>query len=108
MKKEENKDSSSKMMMMTRLQILVQNLTVGLLPAKKLNVILKINIEKIQDLKAKKKQQQDWDKYTKSQKSSITNIDEKIAKNIADEVLRNYPNMSKIHSNVSIRKLLEA
>jgi len=47
MKKEENKDSSSKMMMMTRLQILVQNLTVGLLPAKKLNVILKINIEKI-------------------------------------------------------------
>lgn len=46
MKKEENKDSS-KMMMMTRLQILVQDLTVGLLPAKKLNVILKINIEKI-------------------------------------------------------------
>lgn len=35
-------------------------------------------------------------------------MDEKIAKNIADEVLRNYPHLRGVHSNTSIRKLLEA
>jgi hypothetical protein len=38
----------------------------------------------------------------------LANVEEKIAKNLADEVLRNYPNMKGVHSNVSIRKLLEA
>jgi hypothetical protein len=33
-------------------------------------------------------------------------VDEQIAKHIADEILRNYPNL-KHHSNQSIRKLLE-
>jgi hypothetical protein len=35
-------------------------------------------------LKKKKEDQQEWDKYTTSQKSSIANIDDKIAKNLAD------------------------
>jgi hypothetical protein len=63
-------------------------------------------LEKIEELRNKKNQQQEWDKYTISQKSSVANIDEKIAKNLADEVLRNYPNMKGVHSNVSIRRLL--
>lgn len=53
-------------------------------------------------------QQAEWDKHTTSQKSAMSNIDDRIAKNLADEVLRNYPNMKGVHSNVSIRKLLEA
>jgi hypothetical protein len=55
----------------------------------------------------RKKQQQEWDNVSQSQKSNASNIDDRIAKNIADEVLRNYPNMRGVHSNVSIRKLLE-
>lgn len=66
------------------------------------------NAEKIEELRKKKEQQQEWDKFTASQKSSLANVDEKIAKNLADEVLRNYPNLKGVHSNVSIRKLLEA
>jgi hypothetical protein len=40
-----------------------------------------------------------------SKKSTIASVDEQIAKHIADEILRNYPNL-KHHSNQSIRKLL--
>ena len=58
-------------------------------------------------MRAKKKEQQDWDKFTTSQKSAV-DIEERIAKNLADEVLRNYPGLKGVHSNVSIRKLLEA
>lgn len=36
----------------------------------------------------------------------MASLDDQIAKNIADEILRNYPNL-KHHSNQSIRKLLE-
>jgi hypothetical protein len=36
----------------------------------------------------------------------MASVDEQIAKNIADEVLRNYPAL-KHHSNQSIRQLLE-
>ena len=43
-----------------------------------------------------------------SEKSSCANIEDRIAKNLADEVLRNYPGMKGVHSNTSIRKLLEA
>lgn len=32
-------------------------------------------IEKIEELKAKKNEQQEWDKFTTSQKSSVANID---------------------------------
>jgi hypothetical protein len=59
-------------------------------------------------LRNKRAQQQEWDKFTTTQKSSVANVDERIAKNIADEVLRNYPNLKGVHSNVSIRRLLEA
>ena len=54
------------------------------------------------------KEPKEWDKNTVSDKSSAANIEDKIAKNLADEVLRNYPNMKGVHSNTSIRKLLEA
>ena len=36
----------------------------------------------------------------------MANLDDQIAKNVADEVLRNYPAL-KHHSNQSIRKLIE-
>jgi hypothetical protein len=35
----------------------------------------------------------------------MASVDEQIAKNIADEILRNYPNL-KHHSNQSIRRLV--
>ena len=54
------------------------------------------------------KQPKDWDKHTTSQKNSFANIEDRIAKNLADEVLRNYPHMKGVHSNTSIRRLLEA
>ena len=34
-------------------------------------------------------------------------MEEKIAKNVADEVLRSYGNFKGVHSNASIRRLLE-
>lgn len=43
---------------------------------------------------------------TKTEKKSMASVDEQIAKNIADEVLRNYPGL-KHHSNQSIRKIIE-
>lgn len=48
----------------------------------------------------------EWDKLTASDKKSKASVDEQIAKNIADEVLRNYPAL-KHHSNQSIRQLIE-
>ena len=38
----------------------------------------------------------------------MSNIEDRIAKNLADEVLRSYPNMKGVHSNTSIRRLLES
>ena len=94
------------MMRTINIHILACNHKEGQSRVRKHNVNLKLIIEKIQELKKKKNEQEEWDKYTSTQKSSVANIDEKIAKNLADEVLRNYPNMKSIHSNVSIRKLL--
>ena len=55
----------------------------------------------------KKKQEKEWDRNTVSEKKShAASVDMQIAKNVADEVLRNYPAL-KHHSNQSIRKLLE-
>lgn len=68
----------------------------------------KYNIENIEELRKKKEENQDWDKHTTTSKHSYANIDERIAKNLADEVLRNYPHLKGVHSNTSIRKLLEA
>jgi len=66
-----------------------------------------IHLEKIEELRAKRKEQQEWDKFTTSHKSAV-DLEDRIAKNLADEVLRNYPGLKGVHSNVSIRKLLEA
>ena len=43
---------------------------------------------------------------TASEKKTMASVDEQIAKNIADEILRNYPAL-KHHSNQSIRQLVE-
>lgn len=61
--------------------------------------------ERVQELE-KKKEEKEWDKYTATDKRSQASLDGQIAKNVADEVLRNYPAL-KHHSNQSIRKLLE-
>ncbi|CAD8164742.1 unnamed protein product [Paramecium octaurelia] len=49
---------------------------------------------------------QDWDKTTSNgdQKASL---EDRIAKHVADEILNQYKNLSNIHSNSSIRKILE-
>ncbi|KRX10893.1 Armadillo-type fold [Pseudocohnilembus persalinus] len=47
----------------------------------------------------------DWERNTKGE--TIT-FEQKIAKLVADEVLRNYKNLGNIHSNKSIRQMLES
>lgn len=54
----------------------------------------------------RKKKETEWDKMTTSEKKTMASVDEQIAKNIADEILRNYPAL-KHHSNQSIRKMVE-
>jgi hypothetical protein len=61
--------------------------------------------ERVEELERKKKEVE-WDKHTVTDKKSKASVDEQIAKNIADEVLRNYP-VLKHHSNQSIRQLIE-
>jgi hypothetical protein len=51
--------------------------------------------------------EKEWDNLSKTSKSSFANLEDKIAKNVADEVLRSYGNFKGVHSNVSVRKLLE-
>ena len=58
-------------------------------------------------LEKKKEGQDEWDKNTRTSKQSYVNIEERIAKNVADDLLRNYGNLKAVHSNVSVRKLLE-
>ena len=53
-------------------------------PVRRLRVKCVTYLEKLEELRAKKQEQQDWDKFTTSQKSSVANIDDKIAKNLAD------------------------
>ncbi|CAD8102895.1 unnamed protein product [Paramecium primaurelia] len=49
---------------------------------------------------------QDWEKTTTNgeQKASL---EDRIAKHVADEILNQYKNISNVHSNSSIRKILE-
>ncbi len=42
-----------------------------------------------------------------SGKSAGANFEERLAKHIADEMLRNNPALARIHSNVSVRKIIE-
>ena len=58
-------------------------------------------------MEKKKEGQDEWDKNTRTSKQSYVNIEERIAKNVADDLLRNYGNLKAVHSNVSVRKLLE-
>ncbi|OMJ72730.1 hypothetical protein SteCoe_28763 [Stentor coeruleus] len=57
-------------------------------------------------LEGNKKNEAEWDRSTRNDKVSITD-EEKIAKLVADQVLANYPNLKSIHSNASVRKMLE-
>lgn len=57
-------------------------------------------------MEEKKKGKSEWDKSTTG-KNQPVNLEDRIAKLVADEVLRNYKNLSGVHSNQSIRKILE-
>jgi len=52
------------------------------------------------------KSHKSWNKSVKSEEISATS-EERVAKLVADEVLNNYPKFKSIHSNASVRKLLE-
>lgn len=49
----------------------------------------------------------DWDRTTTLSQQKMT-LEEKIAKQVAEEILSNYKPLKQIHSNQSIRKILEA
>jgi len=46
----------------------------------------------------KKGKADDWDKSINGKQNAV-NLEDRIAKLVADEVLRNYKNMSGVHSN---------
>ena len=49
----------------------------------------------------------EWDKSTVNKEKPVNaNFEDRIAKHVADEILRNYKKFN-VHSNQSIRKLLE-
>jgi len=64
-----------------------------------------INTLKEQE-KKEKEGQGDWDKSTNGEKKPAT-LEERIAKHVADEILRNNTQIRQVHSNNSIRKMLE-
>jgi hypothetical protein len=63
----------------------------------------------IQDLKTKleNKERKEWDTLTTSTKKNVTSIEERLAKHVADEILRNNTEFRHFHSNNSVRKILE-
>jgi len=63
----------------------------------------------IQDLKNKleSKEKKDWDTLTTSTKKNVVTVEERIAKHVADEILRNNTEFRHFHSNASVRKILE-
>jgi len=63
----------------------------------------------IQDLKNKleNKEKKEWDTLTTSTKKNVVSIEERIAKHVADEILRNNTEFRHFHSNASVRKILE-
>ncbi|KAL4476990.1 hypothetical protein ABPG72_011687 [Tetrahymena utriculariae] len=67
--------------------------------------------QSIQSLKDKlneqKKGKNDWDGISQQETKHKATLEERIAKHVADEVLRNYKHLGAVHSNQSIRKLLE-
>jgi len=63
----------------------------------------------IHDLKQKleAKEKKDWDQLSTTTKKNAVTVEERIAKHVADEILRNNYQFKHFHSNASIRKLLE-
>ncbi|CAD8120623.1 unnamed protein product [Paramecium sonneborni] len=61
-------------------------------------------LRKKQDLIQQGKQ--DWDKTTTNGDQKVS-LEDRIAKHVADEILNQYKNISNVHSNSSIRKILE-
>lgn len=65
------------------------------------------SVKSIQDLKAKQTEKKDWEKLSSTQTKKQATLEERIAKHVADEILRNNTQIRHVHSNNSIRKLLE-
>jgi hypothetical protein len=64
----------------------------------------------ITELKAKleAKEKKDWDNISISTtKKNVVTVEERIAKHVADEVLRNNTEFRHFHSNASVRRILE-
>jgi len=63
----------------------------------------------ISDLKAKleSKEKKDWDNMSTTTKKNAVTVEERIAKHVADEILRNNTEFRHFHSNNSVRKILE-
>ena len=62
----------------------------------------------IQKIQSKLQKPADWDatSNSKGNKQSV-DMETQIVKHVADEVLRNHSDLNKVHSNASIRKILE-
>jgi len=63
----------------------------------------------IQELKTKieNKDKKDWDVLSTTTAKKQASLEERIAKHVADEILRNNTEFRHIHSNASLRKMLE-
>lgn len=63
----------------------------------------------ISELKAKmeSKEKKEWDNISVTTKKHAVTVEERIAKHVADEILRNNTEFRHFHSNNSVRKILE-
>jgi len=63
----------------------------------------------ISELKVKldTKEKKDWDNVSTSTKKKNVTVEERIAKHVADEILRNNTEFRHFHSNSSVRRILE-
>lgn len=64
--------------------------------------------QSISELKAKmEKHKKDWDTMSTTTKKNAVTLEERIAKHVADEILRNNTEFRHFHSNASVRRILE-
>jgi len=64
--------------------------------------------QSIAELKAKMdKHKKDWDTMSTTTKKNAVTIEERIAKHVADEIIRNNTEFRHFHSNASVRRILE-
>jgi len=63
----------------------------------------------IQDLKTKleNKEKKDWENMSTTTAKKQASLEERIAKHVADEILRNNTQFRHFHSNASVRRMLE-